>query len=1612
MAKQNNTSFNKNSRFDKNLSEDIRDYHLEDNSWTQARNAITNSKSGDLGSLGNEPGNTFCTKAPYTIIGKIHLYSDKWVIFSTDNTNSEIGLYDVEECSYSKIVNDKCLGFKQSNLIRGISKENFDCTWQIYWADGLNVDRTLNIDKVPYIQNCVQTNDCLICTDTKDLDCEKLRLSPVKDSLCFKVSQDVSGGTLPNGSYYVVGAYMINGQKIGDYSLPSNIQSLFSHENVSSSLKVDIINTDKDFEEFELVMVSITNQQTVARRIGIYPTTQKVVTIDIIDNRYPIVPIEQIPLRTPIYDKSEKISKIGDYAVRISPSEKFDFNYQPLANQIRSKWVSVEYDEKYYSKGGSNTGYMRDEVYSFFIRWVWNTGDKSASYHIPGRAASTFTLPGGGTIQENALAPLTADVFETDNPKVFEVYNTAPQPSYLNISLGDGGTVIGEGLMAYHESTESYDNNSPEIWNSNVQGHPEWNLCGKPIRHHKFPENSSDQGSNNICNHFSNNKIRIMGVKFENIKPPVDNQGNIISDIVGYEILRGTREGNRTVIAKGMINNMFFYDLDGDPSTNSFGNRVGLYPNFPFNDLRPDPYISIFDTKDYTDNNKYNFPNSLYSVKNFTFHSPETSFNNPFLSPRELKIYGSLTGQVNGSFSFPEKHPKHKFITDASFFVGLITATSLAVVAVKGKKRFKYKYPEAGPTPLGAAYSAATVAAVTPGLGGEGASDLANLAEASVTGTNLSHYAQWIAAVTAANAATLITPSPTGSLGTVELDIEDGFTSNLPFPFNVIQALPTFMYFFNEGFDATIEAIRAFSPFERHALQYTSHCKYTGYRKPINNNRRFLINDAIYLNPEIQDYSPTQRINNLYRGRTVALDTARNVGNVTGVQDTSKFILRNAPSGASYTNPTKNCVSTAHSHYAGLKQRLRNQYGQLEGITQVPVSTCPTPVTQSATGILFNGDIYIGRFTEKNTMPFFYDWLYDQPDGSFMNYHQKKMVSHPTFWMDTDEYDLSDLSAGISNIFNSSSFGNLLADLNALLPSGKFRFDEPNGVGATGIFRKRNAYMYLFNSGIRDFFVESEINIDFRDYGENDSERHYMPYGKYQNPIDLFDMGIIKSGNFYKYDFSLSVSRLYNNFFSWSNVQDRNYNPQVAEDCYTERKNRVLYSLPQTLEAKKDFWRVYLPNNYKDFKSKVTSIKPIGKNGAMFFFENESPIQFLGVDQLETDAGTKITIGDGGLFSQPIQNLVNTEDPFEYGSCQDDYSVINTPVGLFWMSQNQGKVFRYGSGLEEISNINMKFWFAQFMKYKLLEQFPNFKLTENPVIGIGCQSIYDNENSIVYFCKKDYRLKEEYQGILNYLSNNVFINKSLGLKVTLGDPRYFEDCSWTISFDSKTNQWISYHDWHPDLVLPGKNTFITTKGDSLWLHNDRVDLYCNYYGIDYPFEVEWQTNSPMSVGTLRSVEYYMESYIYKDNEYDRFHVLDHNFDKAVIYNTEQCSGSLRLNLSPKNDVALLNSYPQVNPTSIDILYSKEENKYRFNQFWDITADRGEYNPSAQRSVWNTEYNGYIRNLNTFNLNYNKSEFERKKFRHYENRVLMIKQTSNNVKMLVSLANTKNLLSSR
>lgn len=1636
-----NTSKTETRSFQKGMNKDLNESLMPEGVYLNAINAVNNSVSGDIGIVGNEPSNKLCTRATYTIIGTIHLYGDKWAILCTNDVDSEIGIFDESECSYKVVVNDPCLNFSKEFLAIGQAKENFDCTWQIYWADGNNPDRSMNVDNPPFIQDCSPTDPldptCVTCVDTTDLNCEAIRLAKLTTPACLKIEQGPNGGEILNGTYQAVIAYTQNEQRVTDFSIPSVPVSLFDHRNVNGSLEITIEEIDTRYEEFELVIIGVVNMQTVARSMGFYSTRQKRISIDRVDPAANVtVPLRLIPLDKPSYEKSEGIYRNGDYLIRVAPTTRFSFNYQPLANDIKVEWVAVEYPADYYRKAGLNTSYLRDEQYAFFVRWIWNTDDNSESYHIPGRPPGTYwntTL--GQSVNDFDLLGGASNYAEPEidagiDPYAWRVLNTATrQPA--SGTTDDGGEIIAKGKMGYWESSEKYPDDKPDVWAD---------LCGKNIRHHKMPDNR-------VINHFNptNNKIVVLGVQFSNINPPLDNNGNVIEGIVGYEILRGSREGNKTVVAKGLISNMGRYDNDetgNDP-------QPVYYQNYPYNDVRSDPFLSNEWVNGDVPNTAGNALGGInyFPYNTLTFHSPDTQFRHPFLSSRELKIYETVYGVVDQKFVEVYDHPEHKLLTNLSFLLSAIIGFGIAYLTVRGEKKQIFNSANMD-TKLGQLGSANTVpseiassAVYATAVGVQTGVDITSDATAENQISILAGNNQSVAYLTNKAASLALGVSPGISpYSYVEEYYPEGKTG-LNQVLRTITGIPTFMNYWGQGTDATIELLKVASRYRQYAYAAQSHCFHN--KKDLTySGRRNVIKNGAYLSDGLTEIGtgnptdPTITVNNLFRNSCVSLITKSPVfPPLTPIlTDNSRVTMSDVgdPSllpGGEVEDVLKNKLGAelnkyntgediqASAHYVGLKTRLQNQYGQVDGIIQVPTSCIqkfnPDPLQPGKyiSDVIFGGGTYIGRYTEKNTMFYYSDWLSNSPDGIEYDYKLRKMMPYPTYWMDTNDFDLNTFMEGVID-WITSSFGG--GPEPSILPNEFHNLDKESGSSnsfsdAFSIqFVIKNAAMYLFNSGVRDFYVESEINIEYRDWEDKIEERHYDPYG-YKDYSEMFRADRIKAPNLYKYDFSLSVERLYQNFASWAITQRRNYDPIIAETCYSYYPKRLIYSLPQSLELRFDNWSQYLVNNYKDFTSKLTVMKPIAKNGAIMLFENEAPITFAGTDQLQTTGGTKITVGDGGLFDQSLQNIVNAETPYEYASCQNRNSVINTPAGLFWISRNQGKVFHYTGKLEDISQQGMKWWFEEFLPYKILEDFPDFELLENGVIGVDCQAIYNNNDGIVYFTKRDFRVKDRFRSRVTYQGADNFMVDRTPIK--LGDPLYFDNASWTVSYDPKAKAWVSFHDWHPNLLLPGKNTHMTILDDGIWLHNDTSDSYCNFYGIDYPFQIDMALPTGQSVNTLKNIEYLMEVYNWDKYEVDKYHVLDFNFDKAIVYNTEQVSGVLNLNLSPKNNAPMINNYPQVNPASIDILYSKVEQKYRFNQFWDITDDRGEFT-NARRSIWITQPNGYIKDLNTLNLNYAKPQHQRKSFRHYQANIRLRREVSGNNNMQLKLVNVKNQYSMR
>lgn len=1508
------TSTGKTNSFVKGMVKDYSEIFVPEGVWTNAINAINTSHKGDEGNLGNEQSNKYCTSSTYTVIGILHKYRTEWVVYSTDNTFSEIGIFDEADCSYTVLVNDQCLNFNTKYLITGAVKYNADCTYSAYWQDNNNPDRTMILDpsRIPYICNpkmvtidkdyyfytitrnqplnpcgtalnvsgggiattnytialgptfglvtfsycsfnlkdrfvvtfdgvvvidtgCVSAGSgsggtpgvgpgtrcsspatatfmkstvtetatvtvyggcdgedgtvwdfLLSCPDpnapgtptmpgiltgiyyintenetiqipvlnygesitvcgledsvtgfpnnnytlvqeelcdtinvtipdpdacgaldcTPFIDCDQLRLHPFVDQPCVTVNTAIGAGQLLNGSYQAVIAYSFNGIRLTDYSVPSPPQGLWDHTGVGGSLDVNITGLDPNFEEYELVIISSVSQQTIAKKIGNYDITQTKVHLDQYLESLETISLQLIPLRSQIYEKSKKMFALNNYLIRTSVTTQPYFNYQPFANRIKVEWVAVQYPADYYWKGGNKTGYMRDEVYAFFIRWVYKTGARSASYHIPGRAA----LPSDLAI----LPPTNPDLIDLGRNKRWQVYDTSTRGA-LTGTLEDGGEVIAKGDMAYWESGDGsinppysgnlYPNEHPEIWGE---------LCNRPIRHHKMPSNETIHIHDEVVDRIV---INILGVQFSNIVHPVDNQGNPLTDISGYEILRGSREGNRSIVAKGIFNNMLQYDIPGGNS------RKGLMQNYPYNDLRTDPFLAS--SNNVTPLNNY-----------FSFNSPEITFVKPYLGKGVyMRVYTEELGTTTGGYEIPYKHPKEKLLNDFAFTIAAIVGLGMAALKLMGNSTTTFEHrdledvkvpkQELAPDQLQTSIymgSYGKMGTIQDSWNYPAWEEAASITRESTsrsvindyfTGTQISGFMGGTQSGTASN---------TNTINTI-LAITALFTEGL--------------YYWSQALDEILGIIYKLIGSRHYVIQYNSHGFYKNFG-PVTNtnvpsgvlpsfNRVIKRSGAKYIGEGVQNFDSVYRINNVFRGKYVCIGLDLNVTlpNITGPQaDTSK---QNVDPNNEFHVFNTNIAS----YYGALKLDYENQYGQLSSVVQIPTGSCiyftkPILNRPYATAPIFGGDVYINRYTDKNPYFFFNTWMIDLPDETQFNYKNYVNGPEPTYWANFEKYDMSDFDFSISN-------------LNITTPSDNFSLIRGTQPIAFSI---HNGWMYLFNNGIKDFFTESELNMAFRDYGENDWEKFYDVYGSSFNDIStMFRSDLITRPVYYKYDLSLSTAKLYNTFISWGQLLPPDYDPVLYESCYEYFPYRGIYSLQQQDGLKRDNWRNFLPLNYYTFEGIVTNIKSVNSSGALILYEDFSPSQFVGVDTLKTETGgTKITIGDGGLFANNIQSLVNAEDVIEYGASISNRATLNTPYGLFFVSQKAGKVIQYGAeGMNEISKSGMKNWFLQNLPSPLLQAFPNFTEYDNPVAGVAVQAIYDAQYELLYITKKDYK---------------------------------------------------------------------------------------------------------------------------------------------------------------------------------------------------------------------------------------------------------------------------------
>ena len=581
---------------------------IEKGKLSYAINAVIENFDSNSIAIQNEPGNEYCVEFPegYVLIGT-HFINElnKHIFFITNSLTggSQIGYMDNNDCIYRVLVNSPCLNFNIHYPIHKIVHRITNCSTEIYWTDGYNPRRYLDINDIPKILRSGTPLCSPIYTD--DVDCNQLRIQPNFDIPLLSVKDVINGGNLIAGTYQFAIQYSdASGNPFTSYYsvtnptpiADKNITTVNFNYPVGKSIVINVENLDVtgQYAYFNVAVIKTINDISSVELIGTYSieSDSREITYSgqTVDNiRLTIADVFE---KYPYYEIAQDLTTAQDILIWDQLSSIDRINYQQIANNIPLRWETwrIPATEDYSNEWNATNlrGYLRDEVYSFEIVFLLSNGKQTDGFHIPGRKK----LP---------IENLSADVPETDEDFVgipyyisggigyspyWVIHNTASvigySPEYSPSPKYKGPYQYGE--FAYWESKDTYPCNT-DVWGD---------LAGTPIRHHKFPDVSIsgiiEAKSFSSVDTMSMGDVAIfpIGVRIDvqEVRALIDSSSltrEQKEDIVGFKIVRGDRATNKSIVAKGILRNVGEYEREG---------KSYYFPNYPYNDLREDPFIN------------------------------------------------------------------------------------------------------------------------------------------------------------------------------------------------------------------------------------------------------------------------------------------------------------------------------------------------------------------------------------------------------------------------------------------------------------------------------------------------------------------------------------------------------------------------------------------------------------------------------------------------------------------------------------------------------------------------------------------------------------------------------------------------------------------------------------------------------------------------------------------------------------------------------------------------------------------------------------------------------------------------------------------------------------
>ena len=1062
------------------------------------------------------------------------------------------------------------------------------------------------------------------------------------------------------------------------------------------------------------------------------------------------------------------------------------------------------------------------------------------------------------------------------------------------------------GTFAYWESQETYPCNE-ELWGS---------VAGKPIRHFKFPDNSvvkhfEEKGA--VVNGLSVklNKIYPKGIRVDvrDIKHSLNKAVTLglISEeeknqICGYRIYRSNRRGNESIVAKGLIYDIWEYK---DNIYNT-GNKI-MFPNFPFNDNGVgnngwNVFLKnkrIKSTNQLIDTNYVTHPFHGDKNNKYTFDAPNLQYNNPGLGT-ELKLELEMYGKSVGNFIELRNNTKYQYIG-----AGIISA-AIGFSAVEAAFEALNTMTNATMTIPIQIFGSGT--AFPLGL------ILALIGENIISPVRVySHYAEWYDIIKKF--------APYRNYASYYVGVGK-YTSNTDVPLENIRRNILNTQYVKPGIlnVKTSKGSMRFNNFKRDSsvfIELDKDSYFLKTKKTDTSRRQYpdcgisngVTGDISSYYASMKNFLPSQygQIDNIewidtgYNGRidwnnpNQSSDCDTIFGGDTFLNSATKkrkmpiFMEdRVIPSSATQVSPVNQDIQLS----------LLPNIAYPRFWMDYPTSLDYTGTTQA----LF-GDVAVQSISKVD-----YNFICASSDGQS--------------WKDAG------LGAAILGSFAGASFGVISLPIAVGIIVGKTKADLGNDLFLKG------KYIHSFY-GITSYICESNYNLDLR-HGENIKEKDFYPNVGDINEWTQEFFVPMNEDNYYLYNTDYSKQNKENPNFILNNDYSRE-----KQDCKVQHPNRVIYSLQDNDQNDVfDGNLIYLANNYFDFPKSGGSLQIIKgvENGKVLAIQENRATLFNSYIALQTNVATA-TVGSNTLFNQQSPAIFVQTD-LGFGGTQTQ-AIVSTEFGTYWVDNKRGAIIEYAGNIKNIVKPEEEWWFKENLPFKILKDFPNFDVTNNYKY-LGMSIVYDARFKRIIFTKRDVELKPEYRnnvtydGMLFHYEDESFTPEST---------KFFNNKSWTISYSPLTKNFISFHTYTPNYYIPNQSYFSSginytlsnTFEEGLWYHNLTKQSFQIFYGKVHPFIFEFVSPSRLQDSQIESVRYLADFYRFTDGLSSTL-MQSVTYNKALIYNQKQSSGLLELVVKEKNNRRQSILYPIQNQNSRSILVEYVQNGYQFNNFYNVAVN--------------------------------------------------------------------------